>query len=278
LDSWKSWQEVLKSLGSERKIVAISLRGFGDHSKYNSDNGTPVEEYYTIEQQINDIYHFLSIGNFLDRNGQVLIAGHALGAMVALGFSLKHEDMVKGIILLNGAATLPESRTINSPGLGIIEKSFTLAQLTQVFEKWMDPTTDFNRGFIRNRYKVFLKEFQFRTSVKKVKGNILPLVDVEVESKLLEESLKSDVFAQGHMWKAAMNVDYTGDLDQIIAPSVIIWGTNDTLFTHDDQKILMDEMKSSKRVFRTIKGAGYGLIWTHPQQVADFINTFVRSF
>mmetsp|Transcript_11687 Transcript_11687/g.14169 ORF Transcript_11687/g.14169 Transcript_11687/m.14169 type:complete len:200 (-) Transcript_11687:1799-2398(-) len=194
--------------------------------------------------------------------------------MLAIGFSVKHNSMVKGLTLLNGSAFLPDSRmiTVNSAG-----KSFSVKQLTQIFEKWMDPNTDLSRGFLIKRHKAFLEQFQFHSSWVRHKGKFIHILSQEDRASIMNETLKADVFAQGYTWGNAVQLDYRNDLKNIRAPSMILWGVNDTLITEEDQKTLMQGIKGTRK-FRRIQGAGYGLVWTHPQEIATLINDFIRSF
>lgn len=94
--SARSWTEQLRGLGESLQVLAIDLPDHGE-----SD---PIPEA-TVEAYAEAARGFLDL---LER-GPVFVAGHSLGGAVALALAARHQEMVKGLVLLSTCARLPET-------------------------------------------------------------------------------------------------------------------------------------------------------------------------
>jgi pimeloyl-ACP methyl ester carboxylesterase len=78
------------AISPSRRVLALELRGRGRSDK--------PQGHYGIEQ------HLVDIQNWLKALGiqQIILAGHSLGASLALYFTARHSDQVNKLILLDG--------------------------------------------------------------------------------------------------------------------------------------------------------------------------------
>lgn len=86
-DSWKAYSPLLEELGTSQRIVALSLRGFGDSAKTGS---------YSIEGYIADVVGLLDA---LEIDAAVL-GGHGFGGLVAALVAARHPARVASLLLI----------------------------------------------------------------------------------------------------------------------------------------------------------------------------------
>jgi pimeloyl-ACP methyl ester carboxylesterase len=82
LGSWRYWMRTMEELSADYRAYALDLWGFGDSDK--SQERYSVDDYITL------------LSDFMEGMGivQASLVGHALGATVALRFSIMHPDRV----------------------------------------------------------------------------------------------------------------------------------------------------------------------------------------
>lgn len=93
LDSWRIWEAVLQHLDPGYRIVAPTLRGFGDSDK--------PEEGYDMASFVEDIDQFLT-GMAL---GPSIVVGHSMGGLIAHYLAVAHPQHVRKLVLVGTAAT-----------------------------------------------------------------------------------------------------------------------------------------------------------------------------
>ncbi len=84
--------EALSELGKYR-IIAINNRGAGDSDRTSS------EDDYTVQNFANDLYNAVSALGL----GDFILVGHSMGGATVTQFALDHQDMLRGLVLLNSA-------------------------------------------------------------------------------------------------------------------------------------------------------------------------------
>ena len=89
---WRYTVEALAASGKHR-IIAINNRGAGDSGRGGG------EEDYTVQSFAGDLYNAVSA---LGLSGFIL-AGHSMGGATVTEFALKHQGMLRGLVLLNSA-------------------------------------------------------------------------------------------------------------------------------------------------------------------------------
>jgi pimeloyl-ACP methyl ester carboxylesterase len=78
------------AISPAKRVLALELRGRGQSDKPQGS--------YGFEQHLEDIHNWLNALGIQ----QIILAGHSLGASLALYFAARHPDQVKKLILLDG--------------------------------------------------------------------------------------------------------------------------------------------------------------------------------
>ena len=175
--------------------------------------------------------------------GPAVVVGHSMGASIAQRFAIDHPGRSLGLVLIG---SLPTWR--GHPDFVELWDS--------VVSTLMDPI---DPGFVR--------EFQESTLAQPVPPAFLDTI--------VRESLK----LPARVWKAALlkgllEADFSGELANIEAPTLIVWGDRDEL-TRNGQEALAAAITGSRLV--VYPGAGHGLHWEEPEPFADDLATFVRK-
>ena len=112
----------------------------------------------------------------------------------------------------------------------------------------------------------FAREFQQSTLAQAVPEAFLDTA--------VQESLK----VPAHVWRAAfrgfLEDDFVGELGQIKAPTLILWGMRDALCSRADQEALLGAITSARLV--VYEDAGHGLHWEEPERFAADVTTLAR--
>ncbi len=97
----------------------------------------------------------------------------------------------------------------------------------------------------------------------------------DVFKMLLEDSQK----VPSWVWTAAgagyLEEDLSGELGQIEAPTLIVWGDRDTRCPRSDQETLVEGIVDAQLV--VYRGAGHGLHVEEPERFASDLAAFVRD-
>jgi pimeloyl-ACP methyl ester carboxylesterase len=101
LGSWRYWVPTMEAMANKYRAYALDLWGFGD-----SDKSKP---RYEVLDYVSLIHSFLEAMGIR----QVLLVGHALGAVVALEYAARYPNQVKRVV----AVSLPLTPDSISPKL-----------------------------------------------------------------------------------------------------------------------------------------------------------------
>jgi len=185
------------------------------------------------------------VGGFLDmlHLEAAVIAGGSSGGFAARRFAIERPESTLGLVLLGSPFTLQ-----NKPGVIELWDS-TISKLTDP----IDPS--------------FVYDFQTSFLIQSVPQAFL--------KTLVQESLKVPARVWKATFKGLMEDDSSKELDQIEAPSLIIWGDRDTTLPLEDQKKLAAKIPDSQLL--VYSGAGHGLYWEEPDRIAADIATFAKS-
>lgn len=171
---------------------------------------------------------------------RAVIVGHSMGSYVAQKFAMDYPDRTMGLVLIG---------------------SFTTVQGNpQVKELWDAVTSKLTDPIDPN----FVRDFQRSTLNKPVPQ--------EFFDSAVRESLK----VPARVWQAAlkglMETDISGDLGKIKAPTLILWGDQETFFLRNEQDALVKGISNSRLV--VYPGLGHSPIWEDPKRVAGDLATF----
>lgn len=97
------FQSFADDLAKDHRVLAYDLRGRGESAKPSTG--------YSISTHAEDLLHLLDALKL----EQPIIAGHSLGAFIALCFAAHHPERLRKLILLDGGAPLPWSSPEGQP-------------------------------------------------------------------------------------------------------------------------------------------------------------------
>ncbi len=172
-----------------------------------------------------------------------VIAGHSMGSAVAQRFAIDYPDRTLGVVLAGSFARLRGNTAVQ-----------------ELWDSAISTMTDpVDRGFV--------EEFQQSTLAQPVPQPYFEAV--------VEESLK----VPAHVWRATfegfLEADFSGEINKIKAPTLIVWGDQDAICGKSDQETLVSEIKDSQLL--VYKGAGHALHWEEPERFAADLTAFVEN-
>ena len=172
-----------------------------------------------------------------------VITGGSSGGFVARRFAIDFPERTLGLVFLGSPFILRDKQ-------GVLELwESTISKLTDP----IDP------GFVR--------EFLMSTYTQPVSQAFL--------ETMVRESLKVPARVWKTTFEGLLKDNSSGELAEIKAPTLIIWGEEDTIVPLSDQEKLMAGIKGSRLV--VCSGAGHALYWERPRQVASYIVAFVEN-
>ena len=166
------------------------------------------------------------------------IVGHSMGSVIAQRLTIDHPERVARLVLV-GAGADPDQNPV-------------LVDFADFVDTLSDPL---DRDFV----------FDFQAST------VFSPVPEEFLDTVVDESLKVPV----RVWQAALRglveENTLGELDRIVAPTLITWGDKDEVFPFPDQTELRDGIRRSK--LEVYQDTGHGLHWERPERfTADLLD------
>jgi non-heme chloroperoxidase len=216
-----------------------SIHAFALTQRGHGDASRPVAGYR--------FHDFASdLASFMDalQIESAVIVGHSMGSSVAQRFAIDFPERTLGLVLVGSFATLR-----GNPGVQELWDS-AISTLTDP----VDPD--------------FVREFQQSTLAQPVPQAFFELV--------MAESLK----VPARVWRVAfegfLEDDFSGELDKIEAPTLIVWGDQDAFCPLSDQERLAAAIRGSR--FVVYAGAGHALHWEQPDRFASDLVAFTENF
>jgi non-heme chloroperoxidase len=248
LDSWKSWTLVLNQMKLNTRIIAVTLRGWGDSEKVGK---------YTIEAYSRDIIEFLKSKGITE----CVLCGHSMGTLVATSVAAQEPNLIKGLILCGATAKMPPDH--------LLDPSTSLRSLSQHI------AGVFPDGPISTDGHQLLDSFQCDDLRPLVQAGLVPQ---DFLSQVFEETLKATPRSYREAFQDMIDEDHTTVLGAIACPVLIIWGSEDVLFDRSEQINLQSLLQNSSQIlFREVEGAPHGVIWTHAKECADLIQEWYQE-
>lgn len=136
------WRYTLEHLSEERfRVIVLNNRGAGGSDRAYPD-GTPFnEEDYSVETFADDLFNAVQA---LNLDGFTLV-GHSMGGATVAQFALDHQDLIKGLVMMNPAPLNGRSLkngwedelrdTINSSGSPVGDMGFNASHVTDDFRE-----------------------------------------------------------------------------------------------------------------------------------------------
>jgi pimeloyl-ACP methyl ester carboxylesterase len=215
-----------------------SVRAFALSQRGHGDSGRPGSGY-SPRDFADDVAAFMDA---LDLQRAVIV-GHSMGSYVAQCFASNYPERTQKLVLVGSFTTLQ-----GNPG---------------VQEFW-------DTGISRLEDPVnpnFALEFQKSTLAQPVPEGYLETV--------VRESLKLPARVWRTAFKDLMEANLFNALDKITAPTLIIWGDQDTYFLRDEQDALAARIAGAKLLI--YNGAGHALHWEVPQRFAADLLAFIEK-
>lgn len=201
------------------------------------ESGKP-EGGYTQDNFVEDVIAFLDKQSI----AKASIVGHSMGSFIAQRLALLYPERVEKLVLIGSAS--------KGKGNPVLDEALEIVNTLQ------DPL-DTN----------FITEFQSGT----IKKNVTP----EFFDSIIQESLKAPVRIWKEALKSLTETDYSKELGHIKSPTLIAWGTYDTIFPEEEQEILYKVIPNA--TLRIYRSAGHSLIWEEAELFAADLERFLHS-
>ena len=220
------------SFESVLSFLPFSIHAFAISQRGHGDSNRP-SGGYTPKDFAGDVAEFIKLHDLKS----AYIVGHSMGGIVAEKFALDYPELTKGLVLLGAFSSFKDN-----PGM---------PEFYEQVVKLKDPMD-----------KSFMDEFQ--------KGTLAKPIDPGYYHLLVAEGMKVPVKVFQAAFTGLMNADYSGQLKNIKAPVLIMWGTKDNFCSQDDQEELVKELRDVRLL--VYERAGHALHWEEP---ARFVNDLV---
>lgn len=225
-DSRVSWSQMAPELAAAGYRCYIpELRGHG-----KTDKPEAGAEGYTVELLSKDIL------NLMDQLSldEAILVGHSLGSLITEELLITApERCAKGILISSSAkvvnnASLEWALQGDGEGfLGVSGYDEEQKMPDEFIKSWTDTTNE---------------DSNFKKAVYE-------------HAKALPYHVWADVF------KGFNGMDNTKRLSSVTNPVYIIWGTDDTFFTKEDQELLKESFKNAKLEYTEINNGGHNIHW-----------------
>jgi len=259
LDSWKSWSLIMPELAPSTRVIALTLRGWGDSDKTGE---------YGIDAYAADVL------KLMDTLGvaKAVLCGHAMGSLVSTLFAARYPTRVEGLVLCSAVSKLDPAHVINPAG------GKTLGGMGEDFCEWHRPHGREGEGRLHMMPAAaveYLQTLQLADLKPFVDSGVVPS---SFGAQVMAETLKANTRSCHETWADMMAEDHRAQLGDIRAPVLILWGDQDAMADGAEQGRLRLLLKhASSVVFETFAGAPHNLIWTHAKQCAAMLNGFMAA-
>jgi pimeloyl-ACP methyl ester carboxylesterase len=178
---------------------------------------------------------------FMDEKGlkRATIVGHSMGSFISQQVAINAPERIERLVLIGSATTLRNDAVLD---------------LQRAINTLNDPVPS-----------KFVRDFQAGTVYQ-------PLPDKFMD-RVVSESLK----VPAHVWRATMEGFFATDdkhrLGQIKAPTLILWGNRETIFTRHEQDLLVNTIASAE--LKVYPETGHALHWERPEQFVKDLEVFI---
>lgn len=201
--SWRAFEGLLELLPPSARCVAVTLRGHAASDR--PTDGYRLKDFAEDARLLLDALEIPS----------ALLAGHALGASVAMRFALDHDERTLGLVLIGAYA---RHRT-----------NAALCELQDIVTQLSDPV---DGGFIRD-------------FVAATHGD-------RVTPEALERALQAARAVPAQVWRAVTEqlAGAAGELGthEIRVPTLLVWGNRDRFAPRGDQERLLHSIPGARLI------------------------------
>lgn len=227
-----------KSFEPVLEHLPASVHALALSQRGHGDSARPASGYQTRD-------FAADLRAFLDATGleQAVIVGGSSGGLAGRRFAIDYPERTLGLVLLGSPASLKDKPLL------LETWGTTVSELT-------DPTDDFVHAFV---------EATART-------HRVPAAFLET---VMQESLK----VPAHVWKQTylglLEDDSEDELHSIAAPTLVVWGDQDSLLPRSDQERLTAAIPASRLI--VYEGGGHPFYWEEPERVARDLVAFLKG-
>lgn len=213
---------------------------------------------YSLDQRINDLEMLLQ---YLKIDKNITLIMHDWGAMIGMGYALRHPKSIKKLVIMNSFAfTIPEDKKL-----------------------------PMSMRFFRNTQigSAFLRHFNIFTSIYSVGGTTRTLLDNQVretyqipynsqQNRIALQRFMEDMPISGEENSYELAKEIEEKLHKFNkTPSLICWGMKDNLFDED----FLEEWKKHlpQATIKTFDDCGHYILEDASNEVINLINQFLHT-
>lgn len=232
-----NWSIYAPHITKDHRLIAPDLPGFGE-------NDRSLDRDYDIVSQVHRLSAFLDALNI----PKCHIGGNSMGGFIALQFAMEYPDKVSSLTLFNNAGVMGEIKSELAVAAEKGENTLALSKLSDV---------DRLMAFVSYKPVPMPKNF------KK-----LFFAEAEAHREVLDK-----IFWQ--IAGAGINHPLNDRLDEVLAPSLIIWGRNDRLIDVSCVAVLAEGIKNSQAVI--FEETGHIPMIEKPKETASVHRAFLAK-
>jgi len=163
------------------------------------------------------------------------LAGHSLGSFVSQSVALSHPEMIDRLVLV---AT--STKVVDNP----VIRDFVLKDTIE--GSWRLMIEAKGKKFPTDAYEMTLADLNAQEWIAKTWA-----VDVAADPATLDPYIPETARLRLGTWigvaKAVLATDNTEQLKTLKVPTLVLWGTQDTIFSDDDQKNLRQVLQAAAK-------------------------------
>lgn len=238
------WIEVASELASDREVVAMDMRGFGDSQwSPSKDYGIPA-----MARDIDAVVMALGWS-------KCIVVGHSMGGRLSSYFSAEYAHKVKKLILVDYSPETAPAGTMrvaeivgNQP-----DSFFSVDEAMRYFG--VDPDTDVGKRK-RPRYEAYLRQVDGKYQVKR---------DLHFRDQFKKILQTSEVPKRG--------IDMWDVLGRVKCQVLVLRGTKSDMFAAETVRKVREKINSL--TFKEIE-AGHDIAGDNPEALVSAITSFIR--
>jgi non-heme chloroperoxidase len=192
---------------------------------------------YTIDDFAADIVAFLDAVEI----ERTTLVGHSASGFTARRVAETHPDRVARLVLINCAVTLPPQ--------------------------------------VRREMQAAVQTLQDPLPVAYVRELHASVAHVPLPGPVFERLVAQSLKAPAHVWKSALGgllgFDDAAELGRIVAPTLLLWGERDGMFSREEQERLAAAIHGAS--LQVVPETGHSPHLERPERIADVLDAFMRA-
>ena len=240
--SFHGTMHALRRLRPDLRLIALDQRGHGASSMPDSATCAPApERCFRPADFAADVLALME----QKRIPRAHLVGHSMGSLVAQELALTHPDRVRRLVLIGSSAG-----TAGHPAV----EEFFLAGLIE--GPWRDALVRQGRSFPGESYRSLPSDAD-SAALSWLLANFVvePLADSGLLATIADETVRIPIGTWLGVARALSTYDNTERLGSLAVPTLVIWGSQDNLFTEADQIRLREALD------RAVERCRMGYVW-----------------